>query len=174
MREIIRDKKQAYFRANRRGRTEIITSIALVTGMGRKASIKALAREYKRRKWDPPETRGRPKLYTADTEAALAFVWKQYDFVCAERLIDEIPEAVRIFKRDKMWNYPQATTEQLLGMSLGAMKVRYVRHSQATRFDARTQHNQVGRAAALRTRIFRIMEQQGCGAWSGGRTNRPA
>jgi hypothetical protein len=126
MREIIRDKKPAYFRANRRGKTQIISSVALVTGMGRKAIIKALARERKRRKWALPETRGRPKLYTADTEAALAFIWEQYDFMCAERLIDELQEAVRIFRRDDMWEYCQATTDQLLSMSLGSMKIRCV------------------------------------------------
>ncbi len=126
MREIIRDKKQTYFRANRSGKTEIITSIALVTGMGRKAIIKALARERRRRRWELPETRGRPRLYTADTEAALAFVWEQYDFMCAERLVDELPEAVRIFRRDNMWPYCQAATEQLLTLSLGAMKIRCV------------------------------------------------
>jgi len=126
MREIIREKKQAYFRTNRRGKTAIINSIAGVSGMGRKAIIKALARERKRRKWDLPETRGRPRLYTADTEAALAWVWEQYDFVCAERLVDEIPEAIRIFQRDSMWDYSQTTTKQLLAMSLGAMKPRCV------------------------------------------------
>lgn len=126
MREIIRDKKQAYYQADRRGKTDIITSIATITGMGRKAIIKALARERKRRTWELPETRGRPKLYTADTEAALAWVWEQYDFMCAERLIDELPEAIRIFKRDDMWGYGEDTTEQLLSMSLGAMKPRCV------------------------------------------------
>ncbi len=126
MRAIIREKKQAYFRANVPGKTKIIDSVVTVTNMNRKAVIKAFARERKRRKWELPETRGRPRLYTADTEAALAFVWEQYDFVCAERLLDEIPEAVRIFRRDGMWNYAPATTDQLLGMSLGAMKIRCV------------------------------------------------
>jgi hypothetical protein len=94
--------------------------------MDRKAIIKAFARERKRRKWELPETRGRPKVYTADTEAALAFVWEQYDFPSAERLVDEIAEAVRIFKRDGMWSYCESTTTQLLCMSLGAMKIRCV------------------------------------------------
>ena len=126
MREIISSKKQAYFRANVLGKTKIIDSVADVTAMGRKAIIKAFARERKRGKWGLPETRGRPKLYTTDTEAALAFVWEQYDYPSAERLVLEIPEAIRIFRRDGMWGYGQQTTEQLLGMSLGSMKIRCV------------------------------------------------
>lgn len=126
MREIIRDKKRAYFKATVPEKTKIIDSVVLVTGMNRKAVIKAFARERKRRKWELPETRGRPSLYTADTEAALAFIWEQYDFMCAERLVDEIAEAVRIFRRDGMWDYCGETTDQLLGMSLGAMKIRCV------------------------------------------------
>lgn len=126
MRAIIREKKQAYFRATVPEKTQIINSVVAITGMNRKAVIKAFARERKRRKWKLPETRGRPKLYTADTEAALAFVWEQYDYPCAERLLDELPEAIRIFRRDGMWGYGETTTNQLLGMSLGSMKLRCV------------------------------------------------
>lgn len=126
MREIIRENKNAYFKANVPGKTKIIDSVVLVTGMNRKAIIKAFARERKRRKWKLPETRGRPKFYTNDTEAALAYVWEQYDFPSAERLVDEIAEAIRIFRRDGMWDYCDATTNQLIGMSLGAMKPRCV------------------------------------------------
>lgn len=126
MREIIREKKQAYYRATVPEKTKIIDSVVCTTGMTRKAIIKAFARERKRRKWELTETRGRPKLFTGDTEAALAFVWEQYDYPSAERLIDEIPEAIRIFKRDGMWDYCESTTIQLLAMSLGSMKIRCV------------------------------------------------
>jgi len=126
MREIIREKLPAYKKAGANRKTEIISSIVEITGMHRKAVIRALSVERRRRKYPPPETRGRPRLYTADTEAALAFVWEQYDFPGAERLVDAIPEAIRIFERDSMWNYCKATTDQLIGMSLGAMKTRCV------------------------------------------------
>lgn len=126
MREIIRDKKQAYFKSSVPDKTKIIDSVVQVTSMNRKAVIKAFARERKRRKWSLPETRGRPKLYTADTEAALAFIWEQYDYPSAERLVLEITEAIRIFKRDGMWDYCDSTTHQLVKMSLGAMKIRCI------------------------------------------------
>lgn len=126
MRDIIKEKLPEYRKAGAHRKTEIITSIVEITGMHRKAVIRALSAEKRRRKYPPPETRGRPKFYTNDTEAALAYIWEQYDFPSAERLVDEIPEAIRIFKRDGMWKYCDATTDQLFGMSLGAMKPRCV------------------------------------------------
>lgn len=126
MRDIVRENRQPYFRAPVPEKTAILDSIVRITGMNRKAVIKALARERRRKRWGLPETRGRPRLYTTETEAVLAFVWEQYDYPCAERLIDDIPEAVRIFKRDGMWEYSDHATAQLLSMSLGAMKIRCV------------------------------------------------
>lgn len=126
MREIIREKIPIYRIASLNRKSEIVTSIVEVTGMHRKAVLRAMARELTRRKHPPPETRGRPKLFTADTDAALAFIWEQYDYPSAERLVLEIPEAVRVFSRDGMWDYCEATTSQLLKMSLGSCKIRCV------------------------------------------------
>lgn len=94
--------------------------------MHRKAVIRAFKREQLRSGWKAPPKPGRPAHYTAETEAALAFVWEQYEYPCAERLKNEIPEAIRIFGRDGMWDYSEQATEQLWDMSLAAMKVRCV------------------------------------------------
>ncbi len=94
--------------------------------MQRKAVIRALNRERYRSNWQAPLRLGRPRVYTAETDAALAWLWKQYDYPGAERLFEEIPEAVRIFIRDGMWQYSQATTQQLLTMSLATCKRRTV------------------------------------------------
>jgi hypothetical protein len=123
---IINEQKDAYFKANLAGKTEIVSSICQVTGMRRKSVIRALSREHKRLNWKSPPRLGRPKYYTTETEAALAFIWEQYDYPTAERLHPEVSEAIRIFIRDGMWDYSQTATEQLTGMSLGAMKVRTV------------------------------------------------
>lgn len=123
---IIQEKLAGYIKANRKQKTFIITSVCEVNGMNRKSVIRAFAKERKRSKHEPPPKVGRPKVYTAETDAALAWVWKQYEYPSAERLYPEVSEAVRIFRRDNMWNYSQEATEQLLSMSLGAMKVRTV------------------------------------------------
>lgn len=105
-------------------KTTILDHVCFTTGMQRKAVIRAFAREQKHRSWKAPPKLGRPRVYTAQTEAALAWVWEQYEYPSAERLKDALPEAIRIFTRDGMWQYDEQTTRQLVGMSLGAMKVR--------------------------------------------------
>lgn len=71
--------------------------------MNRKSVIRAFARERKRPRHKPPAKVGRPKVCTAETDTALAWVWEQYECPSAERLHPEIPEAVRIFQRDNIY-----------------------------------------------------------------------
>ena len=143
MSSIIQEQLCAYKKASRTQKSVIISAVVMATGMHRKAVIRAFAREMRLREPQPaalsagasvatacqppaPAQLGRPRLYTAETEAALAFVWEQYEYPSAERLHGEIPRAVRIFRRDRMWHYGATATKQLLSMSLGAMKQRTV------------------------------------------------
>jgi len=123
---IIEEKLPKYLKASLLQKTSIIDSVCEVSSMKRKSVIRAFAREQKRSNWKPVPKLGRPKYYIAETDAALAWVWEQYEYPCAERLKDEIPEAIRIFMRDGMWDYSEYATEQLWSMSLAAMKVRCV------------------------------------------------
>jgi hypothetical protein len=91
-----------------------------------KAVIRAFKRDQLRSKYRIPLKLGRPKYYIPETDLALSFVWKQYDCPAAERLHPAIAEAIRIFVRDKMWEFSDIATIQLKEMSLGAMKVRCV------------------------------------------------
>lgn len=121
---IILEHLQEYISASVARKTEILKHVCFTTDMQRKAAIRAFAREQKRSGWKAPAKLGRPRVYTTETEAALAWVWEQYEFPSAERLKNELREAIRIFARDGMWRYDESTTSQLLSMSLGAMKVR--------------------------------------------------
>lgn len=124
VRDIIQEKLPDYITADAAGKSAVITSIATVSGMHRKAVIRALNRERQRSRWKAPPKLGRPKMYTAETEAALAWAWEQYEYPSAERLHNEMTEAVRIFRRDSMWQYGEYATTQLLDMSLATMKRR--------------------------------------------------
>jgi hypothetical protein len=126
VKNIIQEQLQAYLTASLPHKSAIITSVCQVTGMHRKAAIRAFKREQLRSSWKAGPKLGRPRYYTAETDAALAFVWEQYDYPAAERLHPVMPEAIRIFVRDGMWPYGETATAQLAGMSLGAMKVRCV------------------------------------------------
>lgn len=121
---IIKEQLPTYLKADKKQKGQILNNLSLITKMPRKSLIRALKREQYRSNNTPLKKRGRKKYYTVETETALAWIWEQYDYPCAERLYDEIAEAIRIFVRDGMWNYSQSATELLLKMSLGSMKVR--------------------------------------------------
>lgn len=123
---IILEHLREYISASVVRKTEILNHVCFTAGMQRKAAIRAFAREQKRSNWKAPPKLGRPKLYTAETETALAWVWEQYDYPSAERLHDELPEAIRIFTRDGMWQYSEVATRQLLDISLATCKRRIV------------------------------------------------
>ena len=126
---IVQEKLSAYLKASLPQKTNIINSVCAVSGMRRKSVIRAFRREQNRSGCKPVVKLGRPKYYVAETEAALAWVWEQYEYPCAERLKNEIPEIIRIFVRDGMWDYGEQATEQLWNMSLAAMKVRCIKLS---------------------------------------------
>ncbi len=124
---IINEKLSEYCKAKHNDKSVIISSLVTVSGMHRKAVIRALNRERNRSRWKAPPRLGRPKVYSKETESALEWIWQQYDYPSAERLHNEIAEAIRIFQRDDMWRYTPHATNQLLSMSLGAMKLRTTR-----------------------------------------------
>jgi len=123
---IIQEKLPKYLKPSLPEKTTIVSSVCEVSGMHCKAIIRALAREQKMSKWKVTPKPGRPKRYTAETEVALAFIWEQYEYPCAERLVGEVQEAIRIFSRDGMWCYSEYATEQIRDMSLGSIKIRCV------------------------------------------------
>jgi len=123
---IIKEQLSDYLKATITRKTEIIDHVTHVTAMERKSVIRAFSREQRRSAAVAQPRFGRPTVYTAETDAALAYVWEQYDFPCAERLHPDMAESIRIFIRDDMWDYGASATEQLRRMSLGAMKVRTV------------------------------------------------
>ena len=125
-RENIQEKISAYCQANTKQKSDIVSSLVIVTGMHRKAVIRALNRERQRSGTKSPPRLGRPKKYSAEVDAALAWVWEHYDYPSAERLHGELTEATRIFIRDNMWQYSDLATQQLQAMSLASVKRRVV------------------------------------------------
>lgn len=121
---IVQEQLPDYIVASTARKTEILDHVCHISGMQRKAVIRAFAREQKRSGWRTAPKLGRPKLYSAETDAALAWVWEQYDYPSAERLHPEIAEAIRIFRRDNMWGYSHVASRQLCSMTLISMKRR--------------------------------------------------
>jgi hypothetical protein len=92
-----------------------------------KVHIKSVGRSFGRVQMKDKsrvKRRGRKTLYTPDVRSALYDVWKAANSPCGENLKPMIKDYVQAFKDAGRWQYSQETTDKLLAMSLGTMKVK--------------------------------------------------
>lgn len=141
--DIMKKQLKAYRKADKAGRGRILDALESVLHRPRKSIIHSMNRllgyhrkavelrrqTNKRAPMRLARKRGRPYKYPLEVNVALAFVWEAYNCPCAERLYPEIKEAIRIFIRDREWEFSTNATNLLANMSLGSMKRRLVRFS---------------------------------------------
>ena len=134
--EIMREQMHDYRMGDKKKRGEILDLLESVLHRPRKSIIRTMnslldkqANKKKRRNKNPhtynqamhrtlPRGPGRPKKYSAETDAALHYVWEAYNYPCVERLHPEIVEAMRIFIRDGEWEFSKEATRGLEYMTL--------------------------------------------------------
>lgn len=120
---VMDSEKSKYFKADKAEKKEILDRLSKTIKMHRKSIIRRFRVIQTRKEgYNWSDKRGRKTYYTPDCIAALREVWDISHELCAERLLPEIPEYVRILKRDKMWSHSDEATGKLLSMSLGTMK----------------------------------------------------
>jgi hypothetical protein len=122
--EVFREHLEEYLKASRKSKGTILNALQLITGMNRKAVIRALKREQMRDRLKPKKKPGPRRIYTPDTVAALKDIWEIGNEVCGELLHPVVGEYVDILVRDGMWKHGVSTTEKLRRMSLGTIKRR--------------------------------------------------
>ena len=122
--EVFRERLGEYLEASKRGKGSILDALQLITGVNRKAVIRALRREQMRDQMKPKKKPGPRVIYTADVTAALKEVWGAGNEVCGELLHPVIGEYVSILKRYGIWKHGMQATKKLLQMSERTIKRR--------------------------------------------------
>lgn len=130
--EIFARYGKEYWVGSKERKSAILDSIADVTGMHRKAIIRAMRRVQVRDR-AIPERRGRKTYYGADVNAALNDIWKAAHHICGELLHPMIGEYVAILERDGMWMHGDETTGKLLAISERTLKRRIGRMAKDAR-----------------------------------------
>ena len=115
---IIREQVELYRKANKKERGEIISHLCSITGrrrdsisrtlriaLGYNKQTKLIMKQAGTKKPLAPRRPGRPCKYPKEIDAALEYIWESYNYPCAERLIEVIPEAIKISKRDREWKH---------------------------------------------------------------------
>lgn len=118
---VFEEKCEEYWKASKKRKGAILSSLAEVTGLTRKACVKRLRRMQTK---DPAhqEERGRPRYYTPDVIAALLEVWEIGSEACGENLHSQIGEYVESQIREDEWKHNEIATYKLRKMSLGSVK----------------------------------------------------
>lgn len=137
---IIREQVELYRKANKKERGEIINHLCSITGrrrdsisrtlriaLGYNKQTKLIMKQAGTKKPLAPRRPGRPYKYPKEIDAALEYIWESYNYPCAERLIEVIPEAIKIFKRDREWKHNDEINQLLINMPLGSVKLRTTR-----------------------------------------------
>lgn len=129
---IFEEHLEQYLKANKAAKGAILDNVCFVTGLHRKAAIRAFRRV---RRADPARTdqRGRPTIYGPGVTAALRTVWEAGSEVCGELLHPVTQEYIDTLQRDGMWPHSPGTTVKLRSMSLGTMKSRVAAFMKARR-----------------------------------------
>ncbi len=146
---IFEEHKQAYWKADKHGKTEILDAVTLVSGLTRKAAIRRFRTLQVR---DPAhsEGRGRPVYFTPDVTAALKDVWNIGAEACGENLHPMIGEYIDTQIRVQDWKHDDIATGKLRAMSLGSVK-KYL-----GRFE-RTRRNFGGKATTTRSSLIAMV-----------------
>ncbi len=118
---VFEEKCEEYWKAKKRRKTVILSSLVEVAGLTRKACIKRM-RYLQLRDPCSLEQRGRPRYYTQDVIAALLDVWEIGSEACGENLHSQINEYIDIQIREKEWKHNDLVTGKLRKMSLGSVK----------------------------------------------------
>ena len=128
---VFEEKCEEYWKAKKKRKGLILSSLVEVTGLTRKACIKRF-RFLQLRDPASQEQRGRPRYYTSDVIAALHDVWEIGSEACGENLHSQIGEYIDIQIREKNWKYDELVTFKLRRMSVGSVKC-YVSNFTRTR-----------------------------------------
>lgn len=118
---VFEEKCEEYWKANKKRKSAILSSLVEVTRLTRKTCIKRLRRMQSK---DPTsvEQRGRPRYYTPDVIAALLEVWEIGSEACGENLHPMIGEYIDTQIRASAWKHDDLVTGKLMQMSLGSVK----------------------------------------------------
>jgi hypothetical protein len=113
--EIFNEHKEAYWKANKKAKGEILDHITKTVSLSRESAVRWFGR-LQNRGSEHTETRGRKTYYTKDVDSALFDVWETANKPCGELLHPLISEYVAIFQRDKDWKHGSEATGKLLAM----------------------------------------------------------
>jgi hypothetical protein len=116
-------QQKRYSTADRKGRSQMLDEMAVVTGLHRKALIRLMRSDLKRKK----RSKQRGRVYGSDVDDALRVIQESYDGICAERLVGNLDKMVLKLQEHGEMELTDSLLAQLQDISLATIK-RRIRH----------------------------------------------
>lgn len=113
--EIFERYKKEYWKAGKKRMGEILSHVVDVVKMHRKSAIKRFRRLQTKEK-SCLDRRGRPVVFTKDSDAALETIWEAANEPCGVLLFPMIREYVSTLQRDGLWKHGDVATGKLFAM----------------------------------------------------------
>ena len=114
MKEYLDTIRPRYLRAGRKEKSRILDEAVRVTGLHRKALIRALRSQPR---GTPRGRVGRPRRYGLEAAAAVKTLWEASDRVCAKRLQPFLPELMEVLDRHGELVLEREVKDQVSAMS---------------------------------------------------------
>lgn len=122
-RKYLRMQQKRYYPANRKERGQLLDEMESVTGLHRKALIRLLHSDLKRKL----RRQQRGRSYGSDVEDALRVILESYDGICAERLAGNLGEMAQQLQAHGEMVVTDPLLAQLQSISLATLKRRMQR-----------------------------------------------
>lgn len=113
--EIFERYKKEYWKAGKKRMGEILSHVVDVVKMHRKSAIKRFRRLQTKEK-SCLDRRGRPVVFTKDSDAALETIWEAANEPCGVLMFPMIREYVSTLQRDGLWKHGDVATGKLFAM----------------------------------------------------------
>jgi hypothetical protein len=125
-REVVERLRLRYLQAGRAEKTKILDEFVALSGLHRKAAIRALRQGYKQGR----ERRGRKRVYTGAVVSVLRAIWRVCGCICGKRLQPFLPGMVAVLEHHGELTLDAETRDLLLQMSAATIDRKLHRYQQ--------------------------------------------
>jgi len=122
-RKYLRMQQKRYYAANRKERGRLLDEMGAVTGLHRKALIRLMRSDLKRKL----RYKQRGRSYGSEVDDALRVILESYDGICAERLVGNLDKMAAQLQQHGEMVVTEALLAQLKSISMATIKRRLCR-----------------------------------------------
>lgn len=132
--EVIRRNREKYTKSTKKGKSAILDSVCLSTGLSRDRTARLLSGKKCRKNEDMNTKRGRKRTYGPEIVTALKVIWAYMDFACGKRLQYGMADMLDALIRFDEIHYEDSVIQALKRMSPATIDRMLKKEKESMRF----------------------------------------